>query len=177
MQNGITLMQGPNKKFPKFSLSTFTQRNCKHSLRHAKHRAAHQVAVYEHTLSASEGLRGELCLVESLLKTHPYLQLLFWPNSPPSLTTSWCCVFGFFLGEHHDDRCALVTKYYALRILFFTAPLGVKPYSILQCPEKSQKVLELPNGSKRCVSSPCSEHATICEQVPVTDHWCLGWCL
>ena len=99
MRNGITLMQGPNKKFPKFSLSTFTQRNCKHSLRHAKHRAAHQVAVYEHTLSASEGLRGELCLVETLLKTHPYLQLLFWPNSPPSLTTSWCCVFVCFLGE------------------------------------------------------------------------------
>ncbi len=35
------------------------------------HRAAHQVAVYEITVSASEGLCGELCLVESLLQIHP----------------------------------------------------------------------------------------------------------
>ncbi len=34
------------------------------------HRAAHQLAVYKHTLSASEGLCGELRLVESVLKTH-----------------------------------------------------------------------------------------------------------
>ena len=38
---------------------------------------------------------------------------------------SWCFFFFFFFG-HHDDRCALVTKFRALRILFFTAPLGVK---------------------------------------------------
>jgi len=76
------------------------------------HRAAHQVAVYEHTLSASAGLCGELCLVESLL---------FWPNSHPYLTMSWCCFFILF-SEHHDDRCALVTKFHALKILFFIAP-------------------------------------------------------
>ncbi len=78
-------------------VSTFTQTNCKHSLRHAKHRAAHQVAVYEHTLSASEGLYGELCLVDSWLKIYPYLQLLFWPNSHPYLTMSWCGFFSSFL--------------------------------------------------------------------------------
>ncbi len=39
---------------------------------------------------------------------------------------SWCAFFLVFGSEHHDDRCALVTKFHALRILFFTAPLGVK---------------------------------------------------
>ncbi len=40
----------------------------------------------------------------------------------------------YFKGEHHDDRCALVTRFHALRILFFTGAdfqmyrqLGVKP--------------------------------------------------
>ena len=52
------------------------------------HRAAHQVAVYEHALSASEGLCGELCLLESVLKIRPLL--LFRPNSYPYLTINWC---------------------------------------------------------------------------------------
>ncbi len=89
------------------------------------HRAAHQVAVYEHTLSASEGLCGELCLVESLLMVHPYC--CSWPNSHPYLTMfGWVFLFVCW-SEHHDDRCALVSKFHSLRILFFTAPLGEKP--------------------------------------------------
>ncbi len=90
------------------------------------HRAARQVAAYEHkTLSASTGLcwghvfvSGCNQTIESLLKTAVLVKFTLLP----------CLDFFSFLEVNSmDDRCALVTKLHALRILFFTAPLGVKP--------------------------------------------------
>ena len=59
-----------------------------------------------------------MCLVE---------KVLFWPNFP------WGCgfFFEFDLTEFEvnimHERCALITKFLALGILFLSAPLGVKP--------------------------------------------------